>query len=392
MVFDGLQMGGVERVGVDYAKLFYQKGYEVTIINLNPNLTELENEFSMVNDIVHIRFPRKFAPEQYTQLVKRNYFCKFLYPFIYLVILIGNFLYKPFCKIIFGLKKEYDIAIAFSGHFNDLTFIASNFVKAHKKIGWLHGALYSYVLVSDGYLNLYRKIRNLVVLVEDAQEEVICYNKTFDLNIQKMYNPVFVQTRNINEVEIRKIKERCGKFMLMVSRFSYPHKDQFTVAKALEIVREKYGENINLVFVGSGPDEGKVKEYVLKLSQETQKHIFFEGIRYDVQNYYKAAYMLVHASVAGEGLPTVMLEALAYELPMVVTDSKVGPREILRDNEFGLLCHVQDPEDMAEKIYRLCQDNELYQSYRQRSKIRIKDFEPETIKKQLSKVIKKLVD
>ena len=63
---------------------------------------------------------------------------------------------------------------------------------------------------------------------------------------------------------------------------------------------------------------------------------------------------MVHASVAGEGLPTIMLEAMAYDLPMVVTDSKTGPREILRNNEYGLLCRVQDPKDMADNIVKLC--------------------------------------
>ena len=64
-----------------------------------------------------------------------------------------------------------------------------------------------------------------------------------------------------------------------------------------------------------------------------KNRIYFEGAHNDVQNYYSAAYLLLHASVAGEGLPTIMLEAMAYNLTMVVTDSKTGPREILQDNK-----------------------------------------------------------
>ena len=36
MVFDGLQIGGVERVGADYAKMLCQMGHDVTIVNLRP--------------------------------------------------------------------------------------------------------------------------------------------------------------------------------------------------------------------------------------------------------------------------------------------------------------------------------------------------------------------
>ena len=34
MVFDGLQIGGIERVGVDYAKLVSEVGHDLSIINL----------------------------------------------------------------------------------------------------------------------------------------------------------------------------------------------------------------------------------------------------------------------------------------------------------------------------------------------------------------------
>ena len=39
MVFDGLQTGGIERVGVDYARLFRELGHEVDAYNLRPALT-----------------------------------------------------------------------------------------------------------------------------------------------------------------------------------------------------------------------------------------------------------------------------------------------------------------------------------------------------------------
>lgn len=45
MVFDGLQIGGIERVGADYAKIIYELGHDLTIVNLNPKLDEMEKEF-----------------------------------------------------------------------------------------------------------------------------------------------------------------------------------------------------------------------------------------------------------------------------------------------------------------------------------------------------------
>lgn len=389
MAFDGLQIGGIERVGADYAKILKQLGHSVTIINLRPSLTEMEQEFPKECRIIHCAYPRILASEQYVQLTKKGTAFYLLYPLVKAVLWIVNFFYKIICRRAPEIKKKYDLSIAFSGHFNDLTFIERNYINAEKKICWLHGALYSYLLASQGYINLYRKIKNLIVLVDEAQEEAFFYNKGLKLSIHKLYNPTFIKNKNANQEIIDEIKKKYGKYMVMVSRFKYPHKDHYTVAKALEIVRNKYKDEINLIFIGNGPEENKVKEYVSQL-QNVSESIFFLGSRLDVQNFYSAAYMLVHASVAGEGLPTVLLEALAYDLPIVVTDSKTGPREILGNEQYGLLCHVKDPEDMAKKIHMLVNDAELYEHYKNSSQERLQDFTPDRIKCNLQKILEEI--
>lgn len=391
MVFDGLQIGGVERVGADYAKILEELGHDVTIINLNPALSEMEAEFPQKCKIIHCKYTRKIAPEQYAQLIKWGGIFKFVYPFACLFLDILNLFYKLACKTKKEFRENYDLSIAFAGHFNDLTFVSKKFLNSKQQMCWLHGALYSYLLISDGYYNLYQKIKNLVVLVDDAQEEVLCYNKMLNLNISKLYNPTLIKGRKVDNDKVDKLKKEYGKYLVMVSRFDFPHKDHYTVAKALEILRMEYGEELNLLFLGTGPEESKVIEYVSTLNGDTKEHIFFMGSQMDVQNYYLGAFALVHASVAGEGLPTIMLEAMAYDLPMVVTDSKTGPREILRNNEYGLLCRVQDPKDMADNIVKLCRDKDLYEHYKLVGKDRIKDFQPNVIKQQLNDIIQKIM-
>jgi len=387
LVFDGLQIGGIERVGGDYVRLFNELGHSVTVINLCPQQNQMESEMPEGTRIEHVSFPRKACPEQYAQLVKRNLLGRFIYPIATIALCTADEVYKVISRMHPFLKEEYDIAIAFSGHFNDLTFVADGFIRAKAKICWLHGALYGYLITSDGFYNLYKKIRNLVVLVDDAQEEALIYNHQESFNIHKLYNPTYIANRTVDDHEVRRLKETYGDFMIMVSRFKYPHKDQFTVCDAMEVLVEKYDSNLNLLFLGDGPDEERVKKHVGKKNPKISSHIHFLGARNDVQNYYAAAKLLVHASVAGEGLPTVMIEALSYNLPMVVTDSKVGPREILGNDEYGLLCKVQDPDDMAKKINKLITDTILYREYQEKSLERLQAFKPETIKLKLSEVL-----
>ena len=43
-VFDGLQFGGIERVGVEYIKLLSDRNYAITVVNLRPCLNAMEKE------------------------------------------------------------------------------------------------------------------------------------------------------------------------------------------------------------------------------------------------------------------------------------------------------------------------------------------------------------
>ena len=57
-VFDGLQFGGIERVGVEYIKLLYRNGYGVNIVNLKPKLNFPKiSKFSIYH--IHVRLHRK---------------------------------------------------------------------------------------------------------------------------------------------------------------------------------------------------------------------------------------------------------------------------------------------------------------------------------------------
>ncbi|MEA2309428.1 MAG: hypothetical protein QOI65_1714, partial [Thermoleophilaceae bacterium] len=67
--------------------------------------------------------------------------------------------------------------------------------------------------------------------------------------------------------------------------------------------------------------------------------------------------VLLHASLS-EGLPTVVLEAMACGLPVVATDVG-GTREAVRDGVEGFITPPRDPRAAAEALRRLWRDRSL---------------------------------
>lgn len=387
VVFDNMIYGGIERVGISQIKLLKELGHEVDAYVLTPKTEAIIDELKEICNVKILSLPRSHCPEAYWVITRRVRGGKYIFPFAYLFISLVHVVEKLFKSV----KKEYDVAIAFSGHYNDLSFVANNFIKAKKRIAWLHGALYQYVLTAQGFENLYKKIRNLVVLVDDGQEEVIAYHKKdgFDFNIFKIYNPMSMSEKVLDYKKIDALKKEYGDFVLMVSRLLYPHKDHYTVISAVKLLKEKYGVDRKLLLVGDGPERQKLETFCKE--QGMTDSVVFIGSQNDVQNYYKAAKVLAHASVAGEGLPTVLLEAMDLETPVVCTDSKVGPKEILGNNDYGLLTRVQDPDDMADKLYLLLTNEETYKEYQKQGKQRIKAFSQEKIKEKLKDCIEKII-
>ena len=92
-----------------------------------------------------------------------------------------------------------------------------------------------------------------------------------------------------------------------------------------------------------------------------------------------------------EGWPNVLVEAMACGCPVVATDCDTGPREILGDDEHGLLVPVNDPETMALKVEKFLFNTEMRKTYVARGLKRASHFQTEKIAAKYIAILRELL-
>src|SRR3990167_3456740 len=78
-----------------------------------------------------------------------------------------------------------------------------------------------------------------------------------------------------------------------------------------------------------------------------------------------------------EGFGNVLIEAMACGTPVVSTDCKSGPSEIIENGKSGILVPVGDYQSLSKAIIKVLSDSSLRQSFSQEGVKRARYFSPE---------------
>jgi len=162
-----------------------------------------------------------------------------------------------------------------------------------------------------------------------------------------------------------------------------PQKDFPVLIKAFAEVRRQRA--CRLAFLGDGPD----RESLTKLANESGygEDIVFLGFKQNPLPYMKAASLFAMSSIH-EGCPNALVEAIGCGTPVVSTDCRHGPREILNAGQYGPLVPVGDASALAASIMRTL-DNPISSAV---LRARAADFNADKIAKDYASVFEKALD
>lgn len=146
----------------------------------------------------------------------------------------------------------------------------------------------------------------------------------------------------IKPEQVEKLRAELGMrerlSLLCVSRLHWEKGHRFLL-EAFALLRDE-GLDANLYLLGTGPE----RELLENLAKELDVHdrVFFLGWRDEALPVIAAADVIVHAALQ-EAMPSVVIEALMLERPLVVTDLS-GVRDVVGNSKHGIIVPPRNTE------------------------------------------------
>jgi glycosyltransferase involved in cell wall biosynthesis len=170
-----------------------------------------------------------------------------------------------------------------------------------------------------------------------------------------------------NGIDLEEYSRRCGpaearqrlglpagRLLLgAAGRLSAEKGFDLLIRAADQLLRE--GLNFSLVIVGEGTERPALQALIAQLGREDC--IRLTGYRDDMPEWYEALDVFVLSSLR-EGLPNVLLEAMALEVPVAATRIAGVPR-LVRHGENGLLVEPGNAGPLAAALGRLLREPDL---------------------------------
>lgn len=168
-------------------------------------------------------------------------------------------------------------------------------------------------------------------------------------------------------------KQTDTKIVLAVGRLTYQKGFDLLLESWLKVNKAK--TDWKLKIVGEGEDRANLTNFIEK--NELTDSVELVGSTDEISDYYKEAEIFCLSS-RFEGFPMVLLETLAFGLPVVSFDCDTGPAEVL-ENTGSILVPQSDTDQLAFSLLYLIRDKELRDTISLASKEKAEIYQPEKI-------------
>jgi len=255
---------------------------------------------------------------------------------------------------------------------------------------------------------LFNRAERIIVVSRGIESELV---KNFGIKkekIQLIYNPIDVEKiQNMSQETLESKYQKIFKQPVLINvGMLNEQKGQWHLIRSFKKAKEST-KNLKLVILGEGELKPCLQQLIEELNLKEDVHLL--GWQENPFKFLSKSTLFVLSSL-WEGLPTVILEAMACGVPILSTDCRSGPREILapdtdidcwtnniENGEYGILTRpfeiekkfpqageplTENEKILSEAIIKILADERLQKNLRKKSKERAEDFDAKNIIKE----------
>lgn len=323
LLLPNLQGGGAERVCVDLAHAFADLGHTVEFVLMSATgefLPEVQAKFNVVDLGIQKARQAPLALARYLKTQRPAALMAHMWP----------------------LTTAAVVARALSGHRGQLLLVEHNTLsRQYGPSGRLHNVLMRSTLAANC-----RWADQVAAVSEGATQDLAALAGVPVGRVKVLHNPIPQRAMPSSEALAKADawwNTPPGERILTVGSF----KDQKDHPLLLRAFARLARAAAKLMLLGQGENETMLRALALELG--IADRVVFPGFHADPSPFYATADLFALSS-DHEGLPTVLIEALSFGLPVVSTDCPFGPAEILENGRFGRLVPVGDAQALAQAM------------------------------------------
>lgn len=242
-------------------------------------------------------------------------------------------------------------------HFLHSEAVAARFVSVLLQTPYSVTVYTTYVLFPRPIIE--EVLKNALFLVADTAQ-AIQFLESFGLDVARIhtvYNSV-----SIEDFPLRGPQAGGRPHLILAVGRLHPKKGYHILIRACALLKGR-GLPFSTVIIGEGPERQRLVQLLHELGLDgcvaLLGKLSFEEIR---PWYYRAAFFVMPSVVTSEGdtdgLPTVVIEAMASGLPVIGTRTGAISEAVL-DGKTGFIVLAGDVDQLAEQMQRLLEDADL---------------------------------
>ncbi|EGT0691958.1 glycosyltransferase [Clostridium perfringens] len=359
-----MNIGGTEKALLNMISEMPRDKFDITILMLE----EYGGFLKYIPNDVNIKYLKYYKeikniinnPPQYTakSLIKKGRFIKGINILIMHIVskikddrsIFFNYVLKNYPDII----DEYDIAVAYAGPMDFISYFIVNKVIAKKKLQWIHFDVNKVGLSKNFAENIYSKFDKIFVVSNEGKDKLLTLVPKLSKKIDTFFNIISSNLilKQANE-EMVFDDNYNGIRILTVGRLTQ-EKGQDLCIKALKMLKND-GYKIRWYCIGDGTYRKKYEDIVKE--NELKEDFIFLGSKINPYKYMKNCDIYVQSS-RHEGYCITLAEARCFNNPIITTNF-TGANEQIKNEFNGLICGISEYE-IYSNVKRLLDDKELY--------------------------------